>query len=394
MIEELLGRKQSLFADDFNEHIREIKAKAQKSVFLIVGGAGTIGSAVIKQLVELDAKEILVVDLSENNLVSLIRDIRSGKKQIISHIETFAIDCGSIEFEHLFHSIAKIDYILNFAAIKHVRSERNVFTLKRLIDVNVVNSINLAKLAHQKDCKGYFCVSTDKATNPVNMMGASKLLMEKFAFSFADHLKISSARFANVAFSDGSLLFGFNQRISNQQPLAIPTDIKRYFVSSLEAARLCLLSCFMTHSGEILIPKLTKDFRDHSLVEMTNRYLKMKGFLPLAFEKEEEARNAFDASIKSGQWPCFYFRSETTGEKEIEEFYSKDDVVDFERFKDLGVISYRHEGSGLDFQSFERQFASLIKKKKWDKKDFVSLFKEYLPEFQHIETNKNLDQKM
>ena len=218
MILELLDRKKPLFERDFQRFLNEMQEKAVKSSFLVVGGAGSIGSAVVKALVSLGAKKVQIVDISENNLVELVRDIRSSKESISTEIETFALDCGSQEFQKFFDDQVTIDYLLNFSALKHVRSERDIYTLTRLIDVNVINSLNLLKLAEKKGCKKYFCVSTDKAANPVNMMGASKLLMEKFIFSESVKLSVSTARFANVAFSDGSLLFGFEHRLNKKQP--------------------------------------------------------------------------------------------------------------------------------------------------------------------------------
>ncbi len=222
MLEEILGRKKSLFEADFSYSEKKIIDILKLSNVMVIGGAGTIGSAVVKILVKLKAKKIIVVDISENNLVELIRDIRSSKQKIDTELETFAIDSASKEFLKLFANQINIDYILNFSALKHVRSERNIYTLKRLIDVNIVNSINLLKLAEQKNCRKYFCVSTDKATNPINMMGASKQLMEKLIFSNNSSISVTTARFANVLFSDGSLLHGFENRLKKKTTNCCP----------------------------------------------------------------------------------------------------------------------------------------------------------------------------
>jgi FlaA1/EpsC-like NDP-sugar epimerase len=231
MIKELLGRFDSIFEPDFMLAKDKMKDEASRSTFVVVGGAGTIGSSVVRLLVSLGSKKVQVVDISENNLVELIRDIRSSKYDIVTELETYVMDCGSEEFERYFKQQPSVDYLLNFSALKHVRSEKDVYTLKRLIDVNIINSVSLLNLAEEKGCKKYFSVSTDKATSPESMMGASKLLMEKFILSQQLGLKVSSARFANVAFSDGSLLYGFEHRLNKKQALAIPTDIRRFFVT-------------------------------------------------------------------------------------------------------------------------------------------------------------------
>ena len=245
IIKNLLGRSESLFDSDFLLAKDKINDKARRSTFVVVGGAGSIGSSVVRLLVKLRAKKIQVVDISENNLVELIRDIRSSSNDVVTEIETYSMDCGSEEFAKYFMEQPSVDYLLNFSALKHVRSERDVYTLKRLVDVNVVNPFILLNLANEKGCKKYFCVSTDKATNPISLMGASKLLMERLILSQQAGVKVSTARFANVAFSDGSLLFGFEHRLNKKQPLAIPTDIRRFFVTPEEAGQLCLVSCLV-----------------------------------------------------------------------------------------------------------------------------------------------------
>jgi FlaA1/EpsC-like NDP-sugar epimerase len=394
MILDLLDRRKPLFETDFKQFLNEMQEKAVKSSFLVVGGAGSIGSAVVKALVSLGAKKVQIVDISENNLVELIRDIRSSKESITTEIETFALDCGSQEFQKFFDDQVTIDYLLNFSALKHVRSERDIYTLIRLIDVNVINSLNLLKLAEKKRCKKYFCISTDKAANPVNMMGASKLLMEKFIFSQSVKLSVSAARFANVAFSDGSLLFGFEHRLNKKQPLAIPTDIRRFFVTPEEAAQLCMLACLVTKDKQILFPKAGENFTDIRLVDIAKRYLYLKGFTPMPFDNESEAKRAVDTASAEGRWPCFYFESDTTGEKQFEEFYSDNENVNLDVFSDLGVVNYAESNTPIPYEDFISKLNKFKLRKCWSKNELINLFKEILPSFNHEEKHKNLDQKM
>ena len=394
MLKSILGRSTSIFDSDFINNEKELSKIVNSSSFIIIGGAGSIGSSVVKVLISLKAKKIQIVDISENNLVELIRDIRSSVNDIKTEIETFALDCGSIEFEQFFLEQNSVDYLLNFSAIKHVRSERDPFTLKRLVDVNILNSVNLLNLANSKGCKKFFCVSTDKATNPINMMGASKLLMEKFILSHSFNMKVSTARFANVAFSDGSLLYGFEQRLKKQQPLAITTDIRRFFVSGEEAGKLCVISCLMAGDKEILFPKVNKNFRDISIMDVASRYLKLKGFKPYRFEDEKSARLSVEKCMKDGFWPCFYFSSDTTGEKNYEEFYTQNETTDFNRYKSIGVVKFDINSNKLNYDEFLSQYEKFKKNDKWCKSYLVDIFKNFLPNFLHKEKNKNLDQKM
>ena len=394
VIKNLLDRSKSIFENDFLSMKDRISKEVRQSTFVIVGGAGTIGSSVVKLLVSLKSKNIHVVDISENNLVELIRDIRSSNNEIVTEIKTYAMDCGSQEFLKFLTDQPSIDYLLNFSALKHVRSERNVYTLKRLIDVNIINSVKLLDLAVSKGCKKYFCVSTDKATNPTSMMGASKLLMEKIILSQKSTLKVSTARFANVAFSDGSLLFGFEHRLKKKQPLAIPVDIKRFFVTQEEAGQLCVLSCVLADDKEIFFPQTSKTFGDISLIDITSKFLQERGFEPAPFDDENMARNSVDKCVAQGKWPCFYFKSDTTGEKPFEEFYAKNEKVSFDDFDTIGKIKFDVGASNVDYNSFIQSYDNFKKGKNWKKSDLVGIFKRFLPNFLHEERHKNLDQKM
>ena len=394
MILDLLEREAFIFETDFKRFFSQMQEEAVESSFLVVGGAGTIGSAVVRLLVSLGAKKIQIVDISENNLVELVRDIRSSKDLVTTELETFALDCGSQEFLKFFNDQESIDYVLNFSALKHVRSERDVYTLKRLIDVNVINSVYLLKLAEKKECKKYFCVSTDKAANPVNMMGASKLLMEKFIFAEKVKVAVSTARFANVAFSDGSLLFGFEHRLNKKQPLAIPNDIRRFFVTPEEAGQLCVLACLVAKDKEILFPKVSERFLDISLVDIASRYLKLKGFSPMPFESESQAQLSVNSAVEQGKWPCFYFESNTTGEKQFEEFYSDDESLNLDVFSNIGIVQYAANGNFLPYADFLAIYDSFKLNDSWQKSELIKLFTTILPNFIHEEKHKNLDQKM
>lgn len=393
-IDQILGRSESLFKSDF-EKISEIKKdELQKSTFVVVGGAGSIGSSVVKLLVKLKAKKIQVIDISENNLVELIRDIRSSDQEIVSELETYSLDCNSQEFIKYFNDQKSIDYLLNFSAMKHVRSERNIYTLKRLIDVNIIYSINLLKMAAEKGCKKYFCVSTDKAANPVNMMGASKQIMERLILSHNFKLNVSTARFANVAFSDGSLLFGFEHRLQKKQPLAVPTDIRRFFVSPEEAGQLCLISCLAANDKEIFFPKIGPQFNDISLLDITGRYLKMKGLELISFPDELSAKQSIDTFIEKGAWPCYLFKSNTTGEKEYEEFYTDHENISMETFDSIGVVNFDENSSFMKPDEFLLKYQDFLNSSKWSKSKLVKLFQSFLPDFHHEELGRNLDQKM
>ena len=241
----LIGRKEPLFDVDISTNAKKINSIVEESSFLVIGGAGSIGQAVVKEIFKRNPSKLHVVDISENNMVELVRDIRSNYGYIAGDFRTFSLDIGSLEYDAFIKSDGKYDYVLNLSALKHVRSEKDPFTLMRMIDVNVFNTIKTIKQSIENGTKKYFCVSTDKAANPVNMMGASKRIMELFLMRESKKISISTARFANVAFSDGSLLHGFNQRIQKKQPIVAPNDIKRYFVTPQESGELCLMSCLL-----------------------------------------------------------------------------------------------------------------------------------------------------
>ena len=286
----LIGRDKELFREDISNNNDKLKSIVSSSSFLVIGGAGSIGQAVTKEIFKRHPKKLHVVDISENNMVELVRDIRSSFGYINGDFQTFALDIGSIEYDAFIKNDGDYDYILNLSALKHVRSEKDPFTLMRMIDVNIFNTDKTLQQAIESGTKKYFCVSTDKAANPVNMMGASKRIMEMFVMRKSQRINVSMARFANVAFSDGSLLHGFNQRIEKRQPIVAPNDIKRYFVTPQESGELCLMSCIFGENRDIFFPKLSEDLHLISFADIAVKYLKDKGFEPYLCKDEDEAR--------------------------------------------------------------------------------------------------------
>jgi FlaA1/EpsC-like NDP-sugar epimerase len=391
---ELIGRERPLFDADVLGHSQQLSALVAGSRFLVIGGAGSIGQAVTREIFKRGPKVLHVVDISENNMVELVRDIRSTLGYIDGDFSTFAIDCASREFEALLNVDSGYDYVLNLSALKHVRSEKDPFTLMRLIEVNILNTIKTIELAHARGAQKYFCVSTDKAANPVNMMGASKRIMEMFLMRASLELPISTARFANVAFSDGSLLHGFNQRFAKRQPISAPNDVRRYFVTPQESGELCLLSCLLGENRDIFFPKLSEHLHLTTFSDIAVRYLNELGFEPYECASEDEARDRADELIRQKSWPCFFFKSDTTGEKDFEEFFTDQETLDMSRFESVGVIKNAPVFDTALLQHFTETIESIKLRPSWDKPELVDLFNEMIPDFAHKETGKYLDARM
>jgi FlaA1/EpsC-like NDP-sugar epimerase len=390
----LIGRDQPLFVDDLRMWDPQIAEQVRGGSFLVIGGAGSIGQAVVKELFKRDPRKLYVVDISENNMVELVRDLRSSLGYIDGDFRTFVLDCGSREFDVFLRHEGPFDYILNLSALKHVRSERDTYTLMRMIEVNILNTNKTIHHAIEQGTRKYFCVSTDKATNPVNMMGASKRIMEVHLMHWSQQIPISTARFANVAFSDGSLLHGFSQRIAKQQPLSAPFDVKRYFVTAQESGELCLLSCLLGENRDIFFPKLSERLHLITFAEIARKYLRGLGFEPVECATEDEARGQVEELRTSGRWPCYFFKSDTTGEKDFEEFTTESDVLDLERFQSVGVIKNEPLSNDEQLKRFSAEIDRMITAGTWTKRDLVDLFCEMIPEFRHVEMNKNLDSRM
>ncbi len=390
----LVGRQHDLLSEDLMAHQEELDAAVRAGRFLVIGGAGSIGQAVVKELFARSPRSLHVVDLSENNLVELVRDIRSSVGYMEGDFRTFAVDAGSPIFESLFQSMGPYDYVLNLSALKHVRSEKDPFTLMRMIEVNILNVDECLRMASAAGVGKYFAVSSDKAANPANMMGASKRVMEMLLVASGNELPISTARFANVAFSDGSLLYGFGRRLAKRQPLSAPTDVTRYFISDTESGELCLLSCILGRNGEIFFPKLSSELNLVTFSSIAERFLRWQGLEPHMCETEDEARARVDELSSAGKWPCYFFESDTTGEKDFEEFYVEGEQVDWERFAAVGVVENAASCDPERLQDFLREARSLIQRGEWSRAEILELLHSVLPQFAHRETGKYLDDKM
>ena len=390
----LIGREELIFSGDMAAHANNLQEIVSNSSFLVIGGAGSIGQAVTKEIFKRNPKKLHVVDISENNLTELVRDIRSSFGYIEGDFKTYALDIGSIEYDAFIKYDGKYDYVLNLSALKHVRSEEDPFTLMRMIDVNIFNTDKTIGQSIDNGTKKYFCVSTDKAANPINMMGASKRIMEMFLMRRSLDINISTARFANVVFSDGSLLHGFNQRIEKRQPIAAPNDIKRYFITPQESGELCLMSCIFGENRDIFFPKLSESLHLIYFADIAIKYLNDKGFEPYLCETEDEARELIKTLPEKGKWPCLFAKTDTTGEKDFEEFYTKNEILDMNRFENLGVIKNEPEYDEIQLNNFTDAIGQLKSSMDWDKKSIVNEFFKMIPKFGYHDNGKYLDGKM
>lgn len=390
----LIKRNKELFDLDVQNCEEQISDVILTSSFLILGGAGSIGQAVTKEIFKRNPKSLDVVDISENNLVELVRDLRSSFGYITGSFRTFALDIGSVEFDTFMKEASGYDYVLNLSALKHVRSEKDPYTLMRMIQVNIFNTESTIHQSISSGAKKYFCISTDKATNPVNMMGASKRIMEMFLMKESLNIPISTARFANVAFSDGSLLHGFNQRLLKEQPIVAPNDIKRYFVTPKESGQLCLLSCLFGKNRDIFFPNLNEELHLITFKEIAEAFLVSRGYQPYICSSEEEAR-AFPSTLSNKDaWPCFFSPSDTTGEKDFEEFFSTNEILDLNTFANIGIIKNDPLFDKTKLDDFKIKVNAMRSENNWTKDELLKLFQDLLPNFKHIDTGKYLDAKM
>jgi len=390
----LVGRDRPLLSHDLRAHEAELRETIGASRILVIGGAGSIGQAVVREIFRRGPAALHVVDLSENNLVELVRDLRSSLGYIDGDFRTFALDCGSPIFAHFHRSEGPYEMVLNLSAMKHVRSERDPFTLLRMLQVNVVNTVRTLEWAGGAGTERYFCVSTDKAANPVNLMGGSKRIMEMFLQTREPGVITSTARFANVAFSDGSLLHGFGQRLQKRQPLSAPQDVRRYFLTARESGELCLLAAVLGRRGEIFFPKLDPGEDMLTFSAIAERYLLSRGFEPVVCQTEDEARGSVDRLSASGKWPCYFFDSDTTGEKQYEEFVSEGETAELDRFGALGVITGTEIAEAAALEGFLDDLARFESDGTWTKEDLLQSCQQLLPALAHAETGRNLDQRM
>jgi FlaA1/EpsC-like NDP-sugar epimerase len=421
-------RAKSLLADDFLKYNTELNKRINGKKVLVIGGAGTIGSSYIKAILKFRIAKLVVVDINENGLTELVRDLRSSTDyNIPADFITYPVNFGDRVFEKIFKHHGPFEIVANFAAHKHVRSEKDIFSIEAMIENNVLRARKLLEILLQFPPEHFFCVSTDKAANPVNIMGASKKLMEEMIMSYSDKLPIKTARFANVAFSNGSLPLGFLERLNKQQPWSCPLGIRRFFVSPQESGELCLMASIMGESGDIFFPKLDEERDMIPFDEIALNLLKELGLEADICKSEDEAkqkatslretkgsvatsslsdcfvpRNDGEPSViandegmkQSAKYPIFFFGSDTSGEKSFEEFFTEKETLDNDSFINLGVVKNSKKRSIEEIDAIFDQLHTLFESKEVSKAAIVDILKVYLPNFEHIETGKGLDSKM
>lgn len=395
MLRAILGRSDSFLSDDIEgcrEAIEDIVSDAR---LLVIGAAGSIGAAFVREMCQYEPRGLHLLDISENNLVEVVRDLRGGGYHLPDDFKTFALDYSEVEMKALLEEY-DYDYVLNFSALKHVRSERDRYTLMRLLNINVLANDQLLEwLRESKTLRRVFSVSSDKSVRPANLMGASKAFMERVCLAWSDKIEFASARFANVAFSDGSLLHGFGNRLLKQQPFSAPSDVRRYFITHQEAGQLCILGCFVGNNREICFPKFDPERDMLTFAEIAKVFLKEHGYTPVECDSEEEAL-AFmrDREEGSKEWACYFSSSDTAGEKLYEEFSDPVEPVDLERFKNVGVITDPIFPGGEIVRKSLSAIRDLRSKGSWTKDELLNYVQLAVPELNHMKTDKNLDQKM
>ncbi len=389
----LIKRTDPLFLNDVDNHKKKLETIIKQNSILVLGGAGSIGSSTVKEILSFNPEALHIVDIDENGLANLIREIRSSDLKFTTDLKTFCLDIDSPEFDAFFEN-NNYDYVLNFSALKHVRSEKDPFTLMRMVVVNVLNTYKTLEQSIEKGVKKYFAVSTDKATNPVNLMGATKRVMEMFLMMMSEKINISTARFANVLFSNGSLPQSFLIKLNKRLPFSGPNDVKRYFITMEESGRLCLLSTFLGHNKEIFIPKIEK-LKAIGFDEIAENILEAYGYKPYYCSSEEEAKSLIKELPEKGLWPCYFSPSDTTGEKDIEEFFTKNDTLDTLRFRDIAVIQNKTAYDKNVLQNFLQDIKKMRENKNWTKENIVHLIADVLKdEFSYEDKKKYLDEKM
>ncbi|MBF0461203.1 MAG: polysaccharide biosynthesis protein [Magnetococcales bacterium] len=402
LLSRILGRKESLLHADMANHRAQLAATIARSRILVTGAAGSIGSAFVEQLVDFAPAALHLVDPSENNLVELVRTLRSSDRTIPDDFRTWAIGMGTREFSHFLAAAQPYDTVVNFAALKHVRSERDPLTLMRLIHTNIFALHDMLEHLSRTPPQRCFSVSSDKAVNPENAMGASKAFMEAILWHHAGRMSCTSARFANVAFSDGSLLHGFVSRWQKGQPLSAPEDVRRYFISQQEAGQLCLLACFLGNNRELFIPRLNPAADLHSFAEIAQLFLAAKGCRPRLCHSEAEAkararemRQPTQAGASGPQeWPCYFSRSDTSGEKMVEVFFADHEPVDFGRYQALGVIAQPSFAGSPAVEAALAQLRRIRQSDTWQCAEMIEALQQVVPSLRHAPMEKNLDQKM
>ncbi len=392
--ENITGRSRSLFADDISDADATLRERVAGRRLLVIGGAGSIGSSYIKAMLPYGPRQLVVVDLNENGLAELTRDLRSTPGMVVpDDYRTYTLDFDSDLFRRIFTENGGFDIVANFSAHKHVRSEKDRHSVQALLDNNVLKARRLLDLLATRTPERFFCVSTDKAANPANVMGASKRLMEDLIMAYRDRFNVVTARFANVAFSNGSLLDGFVHRMMKRQPLAAPADVRRYFVSPAESGQICMLACMLGESGEIFFPRLGEESMMR-FSDICDSFLRVQGLEPLHCATDEEARVA--AAVRepgSRQYPVCYLPSDTTGEKPYEEFYIPGEHPDMTRFSSLGVLQAAPVDKAA-LAALAGRLEAMFADGRYTKADVVDALRGYVPGFEHHELGRSLDQKM
>lgn len=388
-------RNKSMFSIDIEENKEELWKKIEGKSLLVIGGAGSIGSSFIKALLPFKPATLVVVDTNENALAELTRDLRSTKGMYVPEdYVTYPMDFASPVFEKMFRKRGGFDIVGNFSAHKHVRTEKDIYSVEALLQNNVLNAKMLLDLLAEFPPEEYFCVSTDKAANPVNIMGASKRIMEDVIFAYSDKFPVKTARFANVAFSNGSLPAGFVERLQKLQPISAPSDVKRYFVSPEESGQICMLACMLGKNREIFFPRLEEE-QMMTFDKIATAFLLENGFEVLECASDEEAIEKTE-ELKNGsiKYPVHYSNSNTSGEKAYEEFYTDTEIVDLNRLKALGIVTGKEIPDKERIKELFKKLNAAFEKEETTKEEVIAIMKAYLPNFEHIETGKSLDSKM
>ena len=405
--EKVTKRTESMFLNDINFYESSLKEKTEDKSVLVIGGAGSIGSSFIRALLKYAPKSLVVVDTNENTLAELTRDLRSRKElKVPDEYLTYPMDFSSPVFVKMFKNRIGFDLVANFSAHKHVRSEKDIYSVEALLQNNVIKAKALLELLKEYPPEEYFCVSTDKAANPVNIMGASKRIMEDLIFSYSEYFQVKTARFANVAFSNGSLPAGFLERLDKIQPITAPSDVKRYFVSPEESGQICLLACLLGNNREIFFPKL-EEAAMMTFDKIAEELIRYRGFdieycnsAAEVVEKCAALKNrildmADFTNIKERlRYPVYFSKSDTSGEKAFEEFYIEGENINLSRFTALGVIEVKEIPDREKVAKFTDELENMFEKEEIKKEDVVKFISDYLPSFKHIETGKGLDLKL
>ena len=389
-------RPESMFLPDIEKNREQLSREIKGRSVCVIGGAGSIGSSFIKAVLRFEPRSVVVVDLNENGLAELVRDIRSTHGLYCpNELRCYTLNFADPIFERILREEKGFDIVANFSAHKHVRSEKDRYSVQALIENNDIKAKRLMDLLKEFPPRHFFCVSTDKAANPVNIMGASKRIMEDLVMAYNQYFKVTTARFANVAFSNGSLPDGWMHRLQKQQPLAAPSDVKRYFVSPEESGQICMLACILGRGGEVFFPKLGEE-QMLTFSSICDNFVEANGLEKQECETDAEARLlAFEMKkTHTGKYPVRYFTSDTTGEKAFEEFYVPGEKLDLQRFQALGVVEQTARHSMEEVVEFFNRLEAIFQQDNFTKAQVVEAIQTFIPNFEHEEKGKNLDQKM